>query len=75
MNDFTIVNPSRIRIQAIQAKFGIKAIKVGMRLNRAATPKRCREIAEKVSGKKFKPRDYDAQIAALEEYLASEEIE
>lgn len=67
---FILVNPPRDRISAIAAKQGLKAIKIGMRLNTAYTPKNCRAVAEKLTGKKFKARDYDGMIAALEEYLA-----
>lgn len=66
---FMIVNPDRNRIAAIAAKQGLKAIKIGMRLNTSYTPKNCRRIAEEFTGKKFKARDYDGMIAALEEAL------
>lgn len=66
-----IINPDRDRLGAIAAKHGIKAIKMGMRLNRSYTPGNCRAMAERVTGKKFKARDYDAMLAALDEYLAS----
>lgn len=66
---FIIVNPDRNRIAAISAKHGLKAIKMGMRMNRSATPARCRQIAEEFTGKKFKARDYDGMIAAIQEKL------
>lgn len=66
---FTIINPNRNRMAAIMARQGLKAIKIGMRLNTAYTPKRCREIAEQTTGKKFKARDYDGMIAALTETI------
>lgn len=66
---FTLVNPDRNRIAAIAAKHGLKAIKIGMRANRAYTPTRCRQVAEEFTGKKFKPRDYDGMIAAIQEKL------
>lgn len=66
---FVIANPDRNRIAAIAARQGLKAIKLGMRLNSAYTPKRLRELTESLTGKKFKARDYDAMIAALTEYL------
>jgi hypothetical protein len=69
VNGFTIVNPDPNRIGAIAARAGLRAIKSGMRLNRAYTPTNCRRMAEKVTGKKFKARDYDGMIAALTEYL------
>jgi hypothetical protein len=69
MTGFTIHNPDRNRLAAIAAKQGLKAIKVGMRLNSSYTPKRCREVAEQFTGKKFKARDYDGMIAAIEAKL------
>lgn len=69
MNGFTIINPDRNRIAAIAAKHGLRAIKMGMRANRSYTPKRCREIAEEFTGQKFKARDYDGMIAAIDAKL------
>lgn len=66
---FTITNPDPMRLSAIAAKHGLKAIKLGMRLNTAYTPKNCRAIAEKFTGRKFKARDYDGMIAAIDEKL------
>ena len=66
---FILVNPDRNRIAAVAAKHGLKAIKIGMRLNSGYTPKRCREVAEQFTGKKFKARDYDGMIAAIQEKL------
>lgn len=73
MDGFTIVNPDRNRLAAVAAKHGLKAIKIGMRLNTAYTPKRCREIAEQFTGQKFKARDYDGMIAAIEAKLQETE--
>lgn len=69
MTAFTIHNPDRNRLAAIAAKHGLKAIKIGMRANNSYTPKRCREIAEQFTGQKFKARDYDGMIAAIEAKL------
>lgn len=69
MTAFTIHNPDRNRLAAIAAKHGLKAIKVGMRLNSSYTPKRCREVAEQFTGLKFKTRDYDGMIAAIDAKL------
>jgi hypothetical protein len=69
MAGFTIENPDRNRIRAVAAKHGLKAIKRGMRLNTAYTPANCRRAAEEITGKKFKARDYDGMIEALEQYL------
>lgn len=66
---FLIVNPDRDRLAAIAAKHGLKAIKIGMRLNRGYTPTRCRQVAEQFTGKKFKARDYDGMIAAIDAKL------
>jgi len=68
----TVINtPDGIkRYQALCAKQGLKAIKLGLRINTAYTPKNCRLMAEKLTGKKFKARDYDGMIAALEEFIA-----
>lgn len=66
---FTIINPDRNRLAAVMAKHGLKAIKVGMRLNTAYTPTRCRQVAEQFTGKRFKARDYDGMIAAIQEKL------
>lgn len=54
--------------QALAIKHGLKAIKLGMRVNRAYTPKNCMAMASKITGKKFKARDYDGAIKALEEW-------
>lgn len=66
---FTIVNPDPNRIAAVAAKHGLRAIKLGMRLNRAYTPANCRRIAEDFTGRKFRARDYDGMIQAIEEKL------
>lgn len=73
MTAFTIHNPDRNRLVAIAAKHGLKAIKVGMRLNSSHTPKRCREVAEQFTGRKFKARDYDGMIAAIDAKLQETE--
>jgi len=70
---FIIVNPDRNRIAALMAKHGLKAIKAGFRINRSATPARCRQIAQEFTGKKFKARDYDGMIAAIEAGLKETE--
>jgi hypothetical protein len=72
-NGFTITNPDPSRLSAIAAKHGLKAIKNGMRLNRAYTPTNCRRIAESFTGKKFRARDYDAMIQAIDEKLNQDE--
>lgn len=69
---FIIAPVDRNRVGAIAARAGLRAIKTGMRLNSAYTPKNCRAMAEKLTGRKFKARDYDGMIAALTEYLDEE---
>lgn len=57
------------RYQTLVVKQGLKACKIGLRVNRAYTPKNLRAMTEKITGKKFKARDYDGMIAALEAVL------
>lgn len=73
MTGFVIHNPDPARIQAIAAKHGLRAIKIGMRANRSYTPKRCREVAEQFTGRKFKARDYDGMIDAIDAKLKETE--
>lgn len=56
------------RYQALVCKQGLKACKIGMRLNRAYTPKNLMALASRITGQTFKARDYDGAIAALEAY-------
>jgi hypothetical protein len=44
-----------------------------MRLNSSYTPRRCREVAEQFTGLKFKARDYDGMIAALDDRLKADD--
>lgn len=60
------------RYQVIVVKQGLKACKRGMRLNRAYTPKNLRALTERFVGRKFKARDYDGMIAAIDEELAKD---
>ena len=69
MSGFTIVQPDRARITAIAARAGLRAIKLGGRLNSAYTPARCMARAAEITGQSFKPRDYDGAIAALTAWL------
>ena len=66
---FIITNPDRMRLAAIAARAGLRAIKLGMRLNSAYTPTQCRKVAEQFTGKKFKARDYDGMISSITELL------
>lgn len=64
-----VTRPDRNKIAALAAKHGLFAIQRGMRLNSSYTPSRCRAVAEQLTGKTFRARDYSSMIAALEEYL------
>lgn len=58
------------RVVIVVLKNAIKLYKnTGMKANRAYTPTNMRRKAEELTGKKFKARDYDGMIAALEELL------
>lgn len=57
------------RYQMLAVKQGLKACKIGLRVNRAYTPKNLRMMVERFTGRKFKARDYDGMIAAVEELL------
>lgn len=63
----------RDRIAALAARAGLRAIKLGGRLNSAYTPGNCRAVAERLTNLKFKARDYDGMIAALTKYLGEAE--
>lgn len=60
---------SHTTYQILVVKQGLKACKIGFRLNRAYTPKNLKLMAEKITGQKFKARDYDGMIEALEKVL------
>ena len=58
------------RFQIIVVKNAIKLYKnTGMKANRAYTPTNMRLTAEKLTGRKFKARDWDGIIAGLEALL------
>lgn len=59
----------RNRIAAIAAIHGLRAIKQGMRLNTAYTPKNLRIVTERITGQKLRARDYDGMIEALTSWL------
>lgn len=58
------------RYQLIVVRQGLKACQIGLRLNRAYTPKNLMRIASQATGKKFGARDYQGAIDALTELLA-----
>ena len=56
---------------AISLKSGLKLFaKTGMKPNRLWSPKNMMAKASEITGKKFKARDYDGAVAALEEWIA-----
>ena len=57
------------RYQALCVLQGLKACKIGMRLNTAYTPKNLMAMVKKITGKQFKLRQYDLAIAAMKEHL------
>lgn len=59
--------------QIIVVRQGLKACKLGMRLNRAYTPKNLKRTTENLTGLKFKGYPYDEMIAALNALLPKEE--
>lgn len=62
------------RFQIVVIKGAIKLYKnTGMKANRAYTPTNMRRTAENLTGKKFKARDWDGMIAALEALLEETE--
>ncbi len=52
--------------QMLLVRQGLKACKIGMRLNTAYTPTNLRKMAEKITGKRFSRGTYDAQIRAMD---------
>lgn len=57
---------------AVTLKSGLKLFaRTGMKPNRLWTSKAMMAKAAQITGKKFKARDYDGAIAALEEWLAA----
>lgn len=59
-----------VTYQMVALKAGLKLYaKTGMKPNTAWTPKAMLATAERLTGKTFKRRDYDAAIAALQEKL------
>lgn len=58
------------RFQAVVIKNALKLYRdTGMKANRAYTPANMRMMAEKLTGKKFKARDYTSMIDALQSML------
>lgn len=57
------------RYQMLVVKHGLQACKIGMRVNHAYTPTNLRKMVERWTKTKFKARDYDGMIAALEQLM------
>jgi len=58
------------RYQAVVLKHALKLYRdTGMKANRLYTPKNMMAKAEKITGLKFKPRDYTGAIEALERWV------
>jgi hypothetical protein len=65
-----IDNPGGIAIyQALVVKQGLKACKIGMRVNRAYTPTNLMAMVYKITGTKFKLKQYDEAIAAVDAWV------
>lgn len=65
------VGPNAVSIfQCITVKHAIAFYaETGMKVNRAYTPKNMRLCVEGITGKKFKARDYDGMVQALEDKI------
>lgn len=63
-NTFTGDGITYYQLAAI--KQGLKACKIGMRVNRAYTPSKLRLTVENLCGGTYKSKDYDSMIAAVE---------
>lgn len=55
--------------QAKAIRAGLRACKIGMRVNRAYTPSACLRTAGNIVGKTFKRGQYDEAIVALDEWI------
>lgn len=67
MDNLLVTEPSIY--QALVVKQGLKACKIGMRLNTRYTPTNLFNMVHKITGKKFKRGQYDEAIAAIERFL------
>lgn len=64
--------PDPTTYQIIAVRAGLRAVKNGMRLNRAYTPRNLRLTTERLTGLRFRARDYDGMIDALTALLPPE---
>lgn len=55
--------------QAMAVRQGLKACKIGMRLNIAYTPKNLMSMVTKITGKTFTRGKYDEAISAVDEWI------
>ena len=72
----SFVGPSAVNVFVmITLKSGLRLYKnTGMKPNRNWTPRNMMAEASRQTGKKFKTRDYDAAIAALEEAITNAKL-
>ena len=68
----TIFTGDAIKIyQAKVVRQGLKACKIGLRLNRAYTPTNLMNMVTKITGKKFTRGKYDEAISAMDAWIAA----
>lgn len=60
--------------QALAVKQGLKACKIGMRVNRAYTPTNLMAMVQKITGKKHKRGDYDGAISSVETWVEQQHV-
>ena len=65
MEFYNNMEPRMIALQCLTTSQALRAIKMGMRLTRTATPTRMMQWAGKLTGVKYKARAYDQAIADL----------
>lgn len=62
--------------RAISLKHGLKLYaKTGMKPNRQWTPSAMMRTAKAITGKTFKPRDYNSAVEALDEWIKEHSTE
>lgn len=66
----TVFTESGVTVyQALAVKHGLKACKIGMRVNRAYTPTNLMAMVSKITGNKHKRGDYDGAIASVDAWV------
>jgi len=58
--------------QAFVTRQGLEACQRGFRLNRSYTPKKLMAVAENITGKKHKARDYQGAIDDLNTWMTEQ---